>query len=52
MGFNICKRNIEINLNHWLSSFPDKEEAFRVCESLNSYAKKCTVKADGISFPK
>lgn len=40
VGFKICGRNIEINLNRWLSSFPDKEEAFRVCESLESYAKK------------
>lgn len=52
VAFKICKRNVEINLVNWLSSLPDKEEALRLIESLESYSKKCTVKATGISLPK
>lgn len=52
VAFNICGRNVEINLVNWLSSLPDKEEALRLIESLESYAKKCTVNATGISLPK
>lgn len=52
VGVKICARNVEINLVNWLSSLPDKEEALRLVESLESYAKKCTVNATGILLQK
>lgn len=51
VGFNIYTRNLSINLTNWFSEFPE-EEAFRLAESFKSYAKKCTIKATGISLPK
>ena len=51
VGFNIAKRNVGINLSNWFSSFPD-EEALKLVESFDSYAKKCTINATGTLLPK
>lgn len=52
VAFKICERNVELNFVNWLSSLPDKEEAFRLLESFDSYCKECTIKATGILLPK
>lgn len=52
VAFKICGRNTAINLVNWLSSLPDKEEALRLIESLESYSETCTVNVTGISLPK
>lgn len=52
VAFKICGRNVAINLVNWLSSLPDKEEALRLIESLESYSETCTVNMTGISLPK